>query len=57
VGLYDLRWPFIRSYFILKIKDKNVHKLALSAIRGELLEREREREIVFGYYTQVTYFP
>ena len=25
-------------------KDENVHRLALSAIRGELLERERERE-------------
>ena len=24
-------------------KDKNVHRFALSAIRGELLERERER--------------
>ena len=25
-------------------KDKNVHRFALSAIRGELLEREREIE-------------
>ena len=25
-------------------KDENVHKFALSAIRGELLEREREKE-------------
>ena len=26
-------------------KDENVHRFALSAIRGELLEREREKEI------------
>ena len=41
-----------------KNKDKNVHKFALSAIRGELLEREREkvRDIVLGYYTRVTYY-
>ena len=25
-------------------KDENVHRFALSAIRGEILERERERE-------------
>ena len=31
------------SSVVLK-KDKNVHRFALSAIRGELLERERERE-------------
>ena len=38
------------SFFLLEFgvvlyqnKDKNVHKFALSAIRGELLERERER--------------
>ena len=45
-------------------KDKNVHRFALSAIRGEVLEREREkesdrereREIVLGYYTRVTYY-
>ena len=33
-------------------KDENVHRFAISAIRGELLERERERErerLVFGY--------
>ena len=29
----------------LKKEDKNVHRFALSAIRGELLEKEREREI------------
>ena len=27
-----------------KNKDKNVHRFVLSAIRGELLEREGERE-------------
>ena len=36
-------------------KDKNVHRFALSATKGEILERERE--IVFGYYTRVTYYP
>ena len=25
-------------------KEKNIHRIALSAIRGELLERETERE-------------
>ena len=29
---------------MVKNKDENVHRFALSAIRGELLERERERE-------------
>ena len=46
-------------------KDENVHRFALSGIRGELLEGERERdkkrekdgEIVLGYYTRVTYYP
>ena len=50
-------------------KDENVHRFELSAIRGELLEREkdrervkekkreREKEIVLGYYTRVTYSP
>ena len=42
-------------------KDKNVHRFSLSAIRGELLEREgekeREKEIVLGYYSWVTYYP
>ena len=44
-----------------KNKDENVHKFALSGIRGKLLilerEREQEREIVLGYYTRVTYYP
>ena len=35
-------------------KDKNVHRFALSAIKGELLKRERK--IVLGYYTRVTYY-
>ena len=37
----------------------SVHRLALCAIRGELLERERKkvRDIVLGYYTWVTYYP
>ena len=40
-------------------KDENVHKFALSAIRGKLLEREREkiRDIVLEYFTRVTYYP
>ena len=40
-------------------KDKNVHKFASSAIRGEFLEREREKvkDIVLGYYIRVTYYP
>ena len=40
-------------------KDENFHRFALSAIREELLEREREkeREIVLVYYTRVTYYP
>ena len=53
----------LTSFYICKCllkKDKNVHRFALNAIRGELLERERgrekEREIVLGYYTQVTYY-
>ena len=33
-------------------KDENVHRFELSAIRGVLLERERERELVLGYYTE-----
>ena len=41
-------------------KDENVHRFALSAKRGKLLEREREREergnIILGYYTRVTYY-
>ena len=38
-------------------EDENIHRFALSAIRGELLEKEREEEIVLGYYTRVTYHP
>ena len=40
-------------------KDENVQRFTLSAIRGELLERERKRkrEIVLGYYTRVNYYP
>ena len=45
-------------------KDENFHRFALSAIRGELLKRERERkkekerekEIVLGYHTHVNYY-
>ena len=34
-----------RLYWILIInKDENVHRFALRAIRGELLERERKRD-------------
>ena len=40
-------------------KVENVHRFALSAIRGELLERKREREkegeLPLVYYTAVTY--
>ena len=39
-----------------KNKDENVHRIALSAIRGELQEREREkkgeREIKLGRFRQ-----
>ena len=46
-------------------KDEYAHRFALSVIRGELFERQREkdkkrekeREIVLGYYTLVTYYP
>ena len=46
-------------------KDKNVHRFAIKAIRGELFgEKEREivkkryeKEIVLGYNTRVTYYP
>ena len=31
-------------WYIYYNKDENVHRFALSAIRGELLEREREKE-------------
>ena len=48
---------------LLKLnKDENVHRYPLCAIRGELLEREREKEreiekeIVLGYYRWVTYY-
>ena len=30
--------------FLLENKDENVHRIALSATRGEILEREREKE-------------
>ena len=33
----------------LKNNDENAHRFALSTIR--------EKEIVFGYYTRVTYYP
>ena len=33
----------MNKLFIVFYKDENVHRFALSAIRGELLERERER--------------
>ena len=45
------------------IKKGNEHIFEFSVIRGEVLESEREREIkrnkeiVFGYYTRVTYYP
>ena len=29
---------------LIKKRDKNVHRFALSAIKGELLEKENERE-------------
>ena len=32
------------AYFIIIIKDENDHRFAFSAIRGEILEIERERE-------------
>ena len=35
-------------------KDKHAHRFALSAIRGELLEREREN--VLEFYKWVTYY-
>ena len=42
-------------------KDENVHRFASSAITGELLQREREierdRKIVWEYYTRVIYYP
>ena len=31
-------------YTLYNNKDKNIHRVALNAIRGELLERERERK-------------
>ena len=36
-------------------KDKNVHRFALSAIRGELLERERDSFEIFltGYLLSI----
>ena len=30
---------------LLQIKDENVQRFALSALRGELLERERQQQI------------
>ena len=41
--------------FMIK-KDKNFHRFALSAIREELLEREREKKS-FGVLYRVTYYP
>ena len=40
-------------------KDEKAIRFVLSTIRGELLEREKERERkrVLGYYTRVTYYP
>ena len=32
-------------YYLFRNKDENAHRFALSSIRGELLEREREKEI------------
>ena len=46
-------WTQICHHNITKNKDEKVHRFSLSAIRGELLERKRERDkkIVLGYYT------
>ena len=52
---------FAKTFY--KNKDENVHRFALSAIRGKLLEIQRERkrvrerleEIVSGYYTRPGY--
>ena len=37
-----------------KNQDENVNRFALSTMIGELLEREKE--MVLGYYTRVTYY-
>ena len=34
----------IKIYYLQINKDENVHRFALSSVRGELLKRERERE-------------
>ena len=36
-------WEFKKCYIIYANKDENVHIFWLSAIRGELFEKERER--------------
>ena len=60
--MYSFYNPLIRGVYSLGAKlnkDENVHRFALNAIRGKLLkrEREKERQIVFGYHTRVTYYP
>ena len=47
----NLDHKYKQSIVFYDNKDENVHKFSLSAIRGELLEREREkeRELVLGY--------
>jgi hypothetical protein len=53
---YSTIWQDRPSYLN---KGENADRFALREIKGELLERERggEKEIVLGYYTQVTYYP
>ena len=45
VGLF-ISYHFIMLLDLKKNKDENVHRFALSAIRGKLLEREKKRERV-----------
>ena len=51
--------PKISTSVSVCTKGQKAHRFALSAIRGDLLNRERvgEKEIGLGYYTQVTYYP
>ena len=61
IGVYEFR-GFARRIEVQSTKTRTKTfidlQFALSAIRGKLLEREREkRKRVFGYYTWVTYYP
>ena len=49
------KYTYLWKRVEVRFENKNVLRFALNSKRGELLEREGE--IVFGYYTWVTYYP